>query len=107
MDRSRRENRESHEKTFQYRSPREALLDEELTLDKLTQLLAFVAESEATPPGAADLQRRTKQFGACQQTDGETPAEFYARLHHWLHRDIPQTKSPLHPPRQTPGEATS
>ena len=36
MDRSRKENREGHERTFQYKSRQEALLDDELTEDKLT-----------------------------------------------------------------------
>ena len=79
----------------------EALLDAELTEDKLAQLLAFVGELEHTPEGNAELQRRVKLFGECERSEGETSTDFYAKLHHWLHRDIPQTKSPLHPPRQT------
>lgn len=101
MDRSRKENREGREKTFQYKSRQEALLDEELIEDKLAQLLAFIGGLEHTPEGKAKLQRRVKLFGECQRSDGETSADFYAKLHHWLHRDIPQTKSPMHPPRQT------
>jgi hypothetical protein len=101
MDRSRKENREGHEKTFQYMSRQETLLDEELIEDKLTQLLAFVGELEKTPERTAQLQRRVKLFGKCNRGEGESSAEFYAKLYHWLHRDIPQTKSPLHPPRQT------
>ncbi len=101
MDRSRKQSREGREKTFQYKSRQEALLDEELTEDKLAQLLAFIGEMEHTPEGNAELQRRVKLFGECERSEGETSAEFYAKLHHWLHRDIPQTKSPLHPPRQT------
>jgi hypothetical protein len=46
MDRSRRENRERRKKTFQYKSRQEALLDEELTEDKLAQLLAVIGELE-------------------------------------------------------------
>jgi hypothetical protein len=107
MDRSRRENREGHEKTFQYKSRQAALLAEELIEDKLTQLLAFIGELERTPEEAAEIQRRVKLFGECKRSDGETSAEFYAKLHHWLHRDIPQTKSPLHPPRQTHRGPTS
>jgi aminoglycoside phosphotransferase (APT) family kinase protein len=106
MDRSRRENRESREKTFQYKSRQEALLDEELTEDKLAQLLAVVAELDRTPERNAEFQRRVKLFGVCQRCDGEISTDFYARLHHWLHRDIPQTKRPLHPPRQTHGGPT-
>ena len=44
MDRSRKQSREGREKTFQYKSRQEALLDEELTEDKLAQLLAFIGE---------------------------------------------------------------
>ena len=101
MDRSRKENREGREKTFQYKSHKEALLDEELTEDKLAQLLAFIGELEHTPEGSAELQRRVKLFGECEKSEGENSTNFYAKLHHWLHRDIPRTKSPLHPPRQT------
>jgi hypothetical protein len=100
VDRSRKENREGREKTFQYKSRREALLDAELTEDKLAQLLAFVSELEQTPEGNAELQRRVKLFGECVRSEGETSTDFYAKLQHWLHRAIPQTKSPLHPPRQ-------
>ncbi len=107
MDRTRKANREDHEKTFQYKSRHEALLDDELTEDKLTQLLAFVADMERAPDGAAEIQRRVKLFGECKRSEGETSTEFFAKLHHWLHRDIPQTKSPLHPPRQTHGGPTS
>jgi hypothetical protein len=107
MDRSRKENREGHEKTFQYKSRQEGLLDDELIEDKLTQLLAFIGELEQTPEGTAQLQRQVKLFGECKRGAGETSAEFYAKLHHWLHRDIPQTKSPLHPPRQTHRGPTS
>ena len=101
MDRSRKENREGHEITFQYKSRQETLLDEELIEDKLTQLLAFIGELEQTPAGTAEIQRRVKLFGKCKRSEGETSAEFYAKLHHWLERENPQTKSPLHPPRQT------
>ena len=101
MDRSRKENREGREKTFRYKSRQEALLDAELTEDKLAQLLAFVGELEHTREGNAELQRRVKVFGECERIESETSSDFYAKLHHWLHRDIPQTKSPLHPPIQT------
>ena len=100
MDRSRKANREGRERTFRYKSRQEAMLDAELTEDKLTQLVAFVTELKHTPEGIADLQRRVKLFGECERSEGETSMDFYAKLHHWLHRDIPQTKRPLHPPRQ-------
>jgi hypothetical protein len=53
-----------------------------------------------TPEGTAELQGRIKTFGECQRIEGETSAQFYDKLHRWLERDIPLTKSPLHPPRQ-------
>ena len=101
MDPSRKANREGHEKTLQYKSQQEALGVEELYEDKLTQLLAFISGLEQTPPGAAELQRRIKFFGECKRIEGETSGQFYARLRHWLDKDMPQTKSPLHAPRQT------
>lgn len=107
MDRSRKASREGNEATFQYKSRHEALLDEELIEDKLTQLLAFIAELAQDPAGSAQLKRRAKLFGECNRGADESSAEFYARLHHWLERDIPQTKQPLHPPRQTDDGATT
>jgi hypothetical protein len=101
MDRSRKANREGNEATLQYQSRQETLLTEEFGQDKLTQLLAFLGQFEQTPAGAADLERRRKLVGECNRIDGETSAQFYARLRHWLDRDLPQTKSPLHAPRQT------
>lgn len=101
MDISRKANREAHEITLQYRSRRESMLEEELAEDNLTQLLLFISHLAHTPPGAAELQRRRKIFGGCNRIEGEPSGQFYARLRHWLDRDLPQTKSPLHSPRQT------
>ena len=101
MDKSRKANREDNEITLQYKSRQEALLEEELSEGKLTQLLVFISQLDQTPTGAAELQRRRKLFGECKRIEGETSGQFYARLHHWLEREIPQTKSPLHAPRQT------
>jgi hypothetical protein len=101
MDRSRKASREDNEITLQYQTQQEILDDEELSEGRLTQLLAFIIQQDQTPIGAAELQRRRKHFGECKRTEGETSAQFYARLHHWLDRKIPQTKLPLHPPRQT------
>lgn len=100
MDRSRKENRQRREMTFQYKSPQESLLDAELIEDRLAQLLVFVAEFEKTPEGNAELQRRVKLFGKCERGESESSTDFYAKLDHWLHREIPYTKRPLHPPRQ-------
>jgi hypothetical protein len=103
MDRSRKASREGNDTTFQYKSWQETLLDAELIEDKLTQLLAFIADLEHETAGSAHLQRRIKLFGECVRGDEESSAEFSSKLHHWLQRDIPQTKSPLHLPRQTDG----
>lgn len=101
MDRSRKANRDDHEQTFQYQSRQQILLAEELAEDKLTQLLAFINQLEQSPLGAAELRRRAKLFGECQRSADESSTEFFAKLQHWLEREIPQTKSPLHSPRQT------
>ena len=101
MDITRKANREAQEATLQYRSRQEALLGDELTEDKLTQLLAFIGKLERNPEGADEIQRRLNLFGECKRSEGDPSAEFYAKLRHWLDRDIPQTKSPLHSPRQT------
>jgi hypothetical protein len=107
MDRSRKENREGRERTFQYKSRQEALLGAELTEQNLAQLLTFIEELRNTSEGNAQLQRRIKLFGECQRSEGETSTEFYAKLNHWLHRNIPQTKRPLHPPRQNRDRPTA
>ncbi len=101
MDHSRKANREGNERTLQYKSRQEILRDGELNEDKLSQLLESITRLDQTPSGAAELQRRTKVFGECKQIEGENSGQFYARLRHWLDRDIPQTKAPLHAPRQT------
>jgi hypothetical protein len=101
MDKSRKANRGDNEITLQYKSRQETQLDEELGEDKLTLLLASISQLGQTPAGAAELQRRRELFGECKRIEGETSGQFYARLHQWLDRAIPQTKSPLHAPRQT------
>ena len=65
------------------------------------QLLTFISQLDQAPSGAAELQRRKKLFGECKRIEDETSGQFYARLRRWLDRDISQTKSPLHAPRQT------
>ncbi len=101
MDASRKASREANETTLQYQSRQETLDIEEQNEEKLRQLLAFVSQLERTPPGATELQRRTKIFGECKRIEDETSGQFHARLRHWLDRDLPQAKSPLHAPRQT------
>ena len=101
VDKSRKASRETNERTLQYQTRQDTLLAEELNEDKLTQLLVVISQMEQTPSGAAELQRRRKLFGECKRMEGETSSQFYARLHRWLNMEIPQTKSPLHAPRQT------
>lgn len=100
MDRSRKANREGNEVTLQHKSPKQAVLIEELVEEKLAELQATLEQLKQTPEGMAELERRTKAFGECTRVDGETSTQFYAKLCRWLDREIPQTKSPLHPPRQ-------
>lgn len=100
MDASRKASRETNEKTLQYRSRQAILLEEELNEDKLQQLLLSISQQGQTPSGAADLQRRRKLFGECERIEGETPGNYYVRLRRWLDKDLSQTKSPLHAPRQ-------
>ncbi len=103
MDITRKAHLEAQELTLQYRRRQEALLDEQLIEDKLTQLLTFICELEQTSEGAAEIRRRVKLFGRCKRSKGETSAEFYGTLRRWLDRDIPRTKLSLHPPRQNEG----
>jgi hypothetical protein len=96
MDRSRKATREGTEATLKHVSPKEALLIEAMVEEKLAQLQASIEQLK----GTAELQRRVKAFGECQRTEDETSGQFYDKLRRWLERDIPVTKSPLHPPRQ-------
>jgi uncharacterized membrane protein len=107
MDRTRKANRENDEKTLQYRTPNEAQQEAELIEEKLTELQAKIAQLEQTPEGIAKLERRVKLFGVCQRLADETSAQFCDKLRVWLERDLPQTKSPLHSPRQTGNRSTS
>jgi len=104
MDRSRKANREINEATLQHKSKTEAARIDEIIVDKLAELEAAVEQMKQSPEGAADLERRTKLFGECNRSEGETPVQFYDKLRHWLTRHVPQTKLPLHPPRQEGSE---
>ena len=101
MDSSRKSKREDNEVTLQYQSPQEALQLEELNREKLSGLLASIEQLKQTPAGDAAIQRRIKVFGECERIEGETSGQFYGRLHRWLERYMPQTKLPLHAPRQS------
>ncbi len=107
MDGSQSKSRECHETILQYRSRQEALLDQELIEDKLTQRLEFIGELEQTRTGTAQLQRRAKLFGECKRGDSETSAEFYDKLHDWLERKLPPQESLLHPRRGTDQDNTA
>ena len=100
MDRSRKANREGTEVTLQHKSRKEASLIEELVEEKLAQLQTSIEQLKQTPEGTAELQRRIKAFGECKRIDDETSGQFYDKLRRWLDREMPQTKSPLHHPRQ-------
>jgi hypothetical protein len=101
MDITRKAHREAQEATLQYKSRQEALLDDEQTEEKLAQLLMFIGSLRRTPEGAAEIRSQVANFGECKRGEGETSAEFYARLRHWLDRNTPRTKSPRYSPRQT------
>jgi hypothetical protein len=100
MDRSRKATREGNEVTLQHRSRKETLLIEELAEENLTQLQSSIEQLKQTPEGTAELQCRIRAFGECRRIEGETSGQFYGKLRRWLDREIPQTRSPLHPPRQ-------
>lgn len=101
MDTTRKATREGNETTLQYQSPQEARLVEKRNEEQLMQLEDSISRLKHTLAGDAELQRRIKLFGDCKRNDGETAGQFYVRLRHWWDRDLPQTKSPLHAPRQT------
>jgi hypothetical protein len=101
MDASRKATRVGNETTLQYRSRQDDLRMEELSEERLRQLLEFMSRLKETPPGVKELQRRIKLFGECTRIEGETSAQFYARLRHWFDRDLPPTKSPLRAPRDS------
>jgi vacuolar-type H+-ATPase subunit I/STV1 len=107
MDRTRKANREVNEATLQHVSKGEALLIAEVIEQKLAELQASVEQMRQTPDGVAQLERRTKAFGECRRDEEETSRQFYDKLRHWLERDVPQTKWPLHPPRQNGGTAST
>lgn len=100
MDRSRKANREGNEVTLQHKSQKEALLIEELVEENLAQLQASIEQLQQTPEGTAELRRRVKAFGECKRIAGDTSGQFYDKLCRWLDKEMLQTKSPLHPPRQ-------
>jgi hypothetical protein len=101
MDITRKARREAQEANLRYINRQQALPDWERVEDKLAQLLTFIADLKPTPEGAAEIRLRVKLFGDCKRRKGETSAEFYPKLRHWLDRDMPRTKSSRHAPRQS------
>ena len=75
------------------RSQPETRHSDDVNDEKLTKLLAFLSSLQRTPPGAAEVERRTQLFGECRRSENETSAQYYARLRHWLDRDLPQVHS--------------
>lgn len=100
MDRSRKATRQRMEATLQYQSVNEAQRIAELDEQNLAERLAVLDKLRQSPKGKLELLRRAKAFGECQRSKGETTREFYDKLSRWLDRPLPQTKVPLHPPRQ-------
>lgn len=92
MNPSRNAKREGQEVTLQYRTHQATLGVEELIEEKLNQLQAFIGQLAQTPHGRSELQRRIKSFGECIRIEGEASGSFYAKLRHWLDRDMPQSK---------------
>ena len=101
MDRTRKATREGNEVTLHHRTENDAIRIAEIVAEKLVVLQASIERMKQTPAGTAELARRIKTFGECVRTDEETTTEFYDKLRLWLELTIPQTKLPLHPPRQT------
>ncbi len=101
MDRTRKATREGNEATLHHRTESDALRIAEIVAEKLVALEALIEQLKQAPARAAELARRIKTFGECRRSDEETTTEFYDKLRHWLELTIPQTKLPLHPPRQT------
>jgi hypothetical protein len=88
--------REDLEKTQQYTRHQETLLVKDMIDEKLIQLQVFIGQLSRTPQGLAELQRRTRCFGACERITGETSGRFYARLRLWLDKDLHEQESPRH-----------
>jgi hypothetical protein len=93
MNPSRKSKREDLEVTLLYKSRQENMLVADLIDEKLTQLQMFIGQLTHTPHGRAELETRIKRFGECKRIEGESSAQFYGRLRHWLDRDFQTTKS--------------
>ena len=60
--------------TLQYKTRQETLLEEELSEDKLTQLLASISQLDQTPAGAAELQRRRNSSASASESKAKPRA---------------------------------
>lgn len=101
MHQNRRMRCEALEAMLQYRNRQKTLAVDDLIEERLNHLQVFIGHLTSTPHGLAEIERRTKCFGACKRIVGETSGEFYGKLRHWLDRDLPQTRSPLHAASQS------
>src|SRR4051794_4971897 len=93
MDMTRKAHREAQDAIRRYGDRQKGLLDWQVADEKLAQLLAFIGQLERTPAGSIELESRIERFGGCNRNDGESAAEYYSKLRHWLDRDLPRTKS--------------
>lgn len=85
---------------FEYETRPKELHHQDLTEEKLAQLLEFIGELQQHPEGAAELKLRINRYGKCDRMEGETTAQFYGRLRSWLDKDLPLTKSSRHAPSE-------
>jgi hypothetical protein len=83
---NRKMKREAVEATLRFTSRQETLSAEDLIEERLTHLQMFIGQLKRTPHGWAEIERRIKRFGDCEQIEGETSSHFYGKLRHWLDR---------------------
>ena len=100
MDRTRKATRKGNEITLQHKSRTESSRIETLVEEQLAALQASLEQLQQTPAGIDELRRRVKAFGECQRVESETSSQFYDKLRHWMTREILNTKTLRHPPRQ-------
>jgi hypothetical protein len=100
MDRTRKATREGNEVTLQHKSREDASLTDEWVEECLANLQTLIEQQKQTPTGDAEFKERINALGECTRIEGETSFDFHNRLHRWHTREIPQTRIPLHPPRQ-------
>lgn len=94
---------EAPQATLQLKSWQETLSEKDLIEEKLVHLQVFIDHLAHTDQGLAEIERRTRCFGQCKRIDGETSGKFYARLRHWLDRDMPRSIAILDARQTVPG----